>query len=33
MESRVAALKELKPAFANLYGALSDDQKKESDEL
>ena len=33
MESRVAALKELKPPLANLYAALSDDQKKKADEL
>jgi hypothetical protein len=33
MESRVAALNELKPSLANLYAALSDEQKKKADEL
>ena len=33
MESRLAALKELKPALGNLYSALSEDQKKKADEL
>jgi len=33
MESRVTALKELKPALTALYAALSDDQKKKADEL
>jgi hypothetical protein len=33
MESRLSALKEVKPALANLYAALSDDQKKKADEL
>jgi hypothetical protein len=33
MEGRVAALKEIKPALAALYAALSDDQKKKADEL
>ena len=33
MESRVAALNELKPPLANLYAALSDEQKKKADEL
>ena len=33
MESRVAALKELKTPLANLYAALSDEQKKKADEL
>jgi len=33
MESRIAALKEVKPALANLYEALSSDQKKKADEL
>jgi len=33
MESRVAALNELKPPLANLYTALSDEQKKKADEL
>ena len=33
MESRLAALKELKPALGNLYSTLSEDQKKKADEL
>ena len=33
MESRVAALKEIKPALAALYGSLSDDQKKKAGQL
>jgi hypothetical protein len=33
MESRVAALKELKPALSTLYAALSEEQKKKADEL
>jgi hypothetical protein len=33
MESRVATLKDMKPALANLYSALNDDQKKKADEL
>jgi hypothetical protein len=33
MESRLGALKELKPALTNLYGALSEEQKKKADEL
>ena len=33
MESRVAALKEVKPALANLYAALSSEQKQKADEL
>jgi hypothetical protein len=33
MESRLAVLKELKPALGNLYSALSEDQKKKADEL
>jgi len=33
MDARVAALKEIKPALANLYAALSDEQKKKADEL
>jgi hypothetical protein len=33
MESRLAALKELKPALGNLYSALSENQKKKADEL
>ncbi len=33
MESRLGALKEMKPALTALYAALSDDQKKKADEL
>lgn len=33
MEGRLAALKEVKPALAALYAALSEDQKKKADEL
>jgi len=33
MESRVAALRELKPPLANLYAALSEDQKRKADQL
>lgn len=33
MDSRLAALKEIKPVLAKLYAALSDDQKKKADEL
>lgn len=33
MESRIAALKAVKPALANLYAALTDEQKKKADEL
>jgi hypothetical protein len=33
MEGRLGALKELKPALANLYSALSEEQKKKADEL
>jgi hypothetical protein len=33
MEGRLAALKEVKPALAGLYGALSDEQKKKADTL
>ena len=33
MESRLTALKEVKPALAGLYAALSDEQKKKADEL
>jgi hypothetical protein len=33
MDSRVNALKELKPALADPYASLSDDQKKKVDEL
>lgn len=33
MESRIATLKEVKPALAKLYDALSAEQKKKADEL
>ena len=33
MEGRLQALKEVKPALAALYSALSDDQKKKADGL
>lgn len=33
MEGRVASLKEVKPALAALYGALTDEQKKKADEI
>ena len=33
MESRVAALKEVKPALEKLYTVLSDEQKKKADEV
>jgi hypothetical protein len=33
MESRVSALKEIKPALAKLYDALSSEQKQKADEL
>ena len=33
MESRLQSLKEVKPALAALYAALSDDQKKQADDL
>jgi hypothetical protein len=33
MESRLAALKDVKPALATLYAALSDEQKKKADAL
>jgi hypothetical protein len=33
MESRTTALKAVKPALANLYAALTEDQKKKADEL
>ncbi len=33
MEGRLQALKDIKPALAALYDALSDDQKKTADEL
>ena len=33
MDSRLAALKEIKPVLAKLYAALSDEQKKKADEM
>ena len=33
MESRLSTLKEIKPALATFYNALSDDQKKKADQL
>ena len=33
MDSRLAALKEIKPALAKLYAALSAEQKKNADEV
>jgi hypothetical protein len=33
MDSRLAALKQIKPALANLYAALSAEQKKKADEV
>ena len=33
MEARLQSLKEVKPALADLYAALSDDQKKKADGL
>ncbi len=33
MDSRLAALKEIKPVLAKLYAALSDEQKKKADDL
>jgi hypothetical protein len=33
MEGRLQALKDIKPALAALYDALSDDQKKKADQL
>jgi len=33
MDSRLAALKEIKPALVNLYAALSAEQKKKADEV
>jgi len=33
MEGRLASLKEVKPALAALYAALSDDQKKKADQV
>lgn len=33
MESRVASLKEVKPALAKLYGVLTDEQRKKADQI
>jgi len=33
MEGRLSTLKEIKPALATFYNALSDDQKKKADQL
>jgi hypothetical protein len=33
MDGRLASLKEVKPALAALYAALSDDQKKKADQI
>jgi hypothetical protein len=33
MEARLAALKEMKPALATLYGAMTDDQKKKAADI
>lgn len=33
MESRVASLKEVKPALTQLYGVLTDEQKKKADQI
>jgi hypothetical protein len=33
MDGRLASLKEVKPALAALYGALSDEQKKKADQI
>jgi hypothetical protein len=33
MDSRLTALKEIRPALAKLYAALSDKQKKKADEV
>jgi hypothetical protein len=33
MESRVATLKEVKPALTQLYGVLTDEQKKKADQI
>jgi len=33
VESRLQSLKEVKPALAALYAALSDDQKQKADDL
>ena len=33
MENRITVLRELKPSLADLYAALSEDQKKQADQL
>ena len=33
MEARLQSLKEIKPALAALYAALSEDQKKKADDV
>ena len=33
MDSRLTALKDVKPALANLYGALNTEQKNKADQL
>ena len=33
MDSRLMALKEIRPTLAKLYAALSDEQKKKADEV
>jgi hypothetical protein len=33
MEGRISSLKEVKPALASLYAALSDDQRKKADQI
>lgn len=33
MDSRLASLKEVKPALAGLYGTLNDEQKKKADQI
>ena len=33
MENRITVLRELKPSLADLYAALSEDQKKKADQL
>jgi hypothetical protein len=33
MDARLGALKDMKPALAGIYAALSADQKKKADEL
>ena len=33
MDSRIVALKEIKPALTKLYAVLSDEQKKKADQV